>query len=124
MQDTHTYKFTCVSCNKNTATNCPALGPTITSPGDVVLDPMCGKGTLLAEAAIWWPEGRYIGCETRQELGMGAKMNVISKNVGFNLVNPWIYYITLINNLSMAHTNLTSEDFERSSNENADYCKR
>eukprot|EP00435_Cladocopium_sp_Y103_P034242 s1348_g8.t2 len=33
-------------------------------PGDVVLDPMCGKGTLLAEAAIWWPEGRYIGCET------------------------------------------------------------
>ncbi|CAL1154733.1 unnamed protein product [Cladocopium goreaui] len=33
-------------------------------PGDVVLDPMCGKGTLLAEAAIWWPEGRYIGCDT------------------------------------------------------------
>ena len=33
--------------------------------GDVVLDPMCGKGTLLAEASIWWPEGRYIGCAAR-----------------------------------------------------------
>ena len=66
----HTHINTCVSCNKSTATNC-ALCPMITSPGDVVLDPMCGKGTLLAEAAIWWPEGRYIGCETRQELGMG-----------------------------------------------------
>eukprot|EP00434_Breviolum_minutum_P044126 symbB.v1.2.039372.t1/scaffold6512.1/size17487/1 len=35
--------------------------------GDVVLDPMCGKGTLLAEAAIWWPEAHYIGCDTSTE---------------------------------------------------------
>eukprot|EP00913_Durusdinium_trenchii_P017983 g16900.t1 len=40
-------------------------------PGEVVLDPMCGKGTLLCEAAIWWPEASFIGCDAwsnRQEL--------------------------------------------------------
>ena len=30
---------------------------------DVVLDPMCGRGTLLAEAAVWWPRAKYIGCD-------------------------------------------------------------
>ncbi|CAE7390522.1 THUMPD2 [Symbiodinium natans] len=41
-----------------------AIGQTLNlRPGDVVLDPMCGKGTLLLEAAIWWPEARYVGCD-------------------------------------------------------------
>ena len=31
--------------------------------GDVVLDPTCGRGTLLAEAALWWPSARYVGCD-------------------------------------------------------------
>ena len=33
--------------------------------GEKVLDPMCGKGTLLAESALWWPEADYIGCDLR-----------------------------------------------------------
>eukprot|EP00930_Biecheleria_cincta_P030363 TRINITY_DN21031_c0_g1_i1.p1 TRINITY_DN21031_c0_g1~~TRINITY_DN21031_c0_g1_i1.p1 ORF type:complete len:363 (-),score=64.31 TRINITY_DN21031_c0_g1_i1:94-1182(-) len=32
--------------------------------GEVVLDPMCGKGTLLAEAANWWPDAHYVGCDS------------------------------------------------------------
>ena len=31
--------------------------------GDLVLDPMCGRGTLLAEASIWWPNATYVGCD-------------------------------------------------------------
>ncbi|CAK9099342.1 unnamed protein product [Durusdinium trenchii] len=36
-------------------------------PGEVVLDPMCGKGTLLCEAAIWWPEASFIGCDVEAQ---------------------------------------------------------
>ncbi|CAE6968817.1 THUMPD2 [Symbiodinium sp. CCMP2592] len=32
-------------------------------PGETVLDPMCGKGTILAEAAVWWPRANYVGCD-------------------------------------------------------------
>ncbi|CAE7403029.1 Thumpd2 [Symbiodinium necroappetens] len=32
-------------------------------PGETVLDPMCGKGTILAEAAVWWPRAIYVGCD-------------------------------------------------------------
>ena len=32
-------------------------------PGDVVLDPMCGRGAFLVEAAAAWPEADYIGCD-------------------------------------------------------------
>ncbi|CAK8986796.1 THUMP domain-containing protein 2, partial [Durusdinium trenchii] len=30
-------------------------------PGEVVLDPMCGRGTLLTEVALWWPHAPLIG---------------------------------------------------------------
>ncbi|CAJ1387695.1 unnamed protein product [Effrenium voratum] len=32
-------------------------------PGDVVLDPMCGKGSLLLEAATWFPDATFQGCD-------------------------------------------------------------
>ncbi|CAE7601108.1 THUMPD2 [Symbiodinium sp. CCMP2592] len=35
--------------------------------GDLVLDPMCGKGTLLAEAAVWWPSAKFVGCDVDKD---------------------------------------------------------
>ncbi|CAE7823759.1 THUMPD2 [Symbiodinium sp. KB8] len=35
--------------------------------GDLVLDPMCGKGTLLAEAAVWWPSANFVGCDVDKD---------------------------------------------------------
>lgn len=32
-------------------------------PGDLVVDPMCGRGALLVEAASAWPEASYIGSD-------------------------------------------------------------
>eukprot|EP00118_Oscarella_pearsei_P013321 m.105602 g.105602 ORF g.105602 m.105602 type:complete len:380 (+) comp37230_c0_seq20:111-1250(+) len=34
--------------------------------GQVVLDPMCGAGTILIEAAVEWKDVRYIGCDFSQ----------------------------------------------------------
>jgi len=31
--------------------------------GDVVCDPMCGRGIVLAEAALHWPHARYVGLD-------------------------------------------------------------
>eukprot|EP00439_Symbiodinium_sp_Y106_P044869 s3766_g5.t1 len=56
-----------------------AMGRTIDpQPGDVVLDPMCGKGTLLLEAAIWWPEARYVGCDTDE-----AQLEACQQNAAY-----------------------------------------
>ena len=35
----------------------------IFQPGEVVADPMCGKGTILIEAAREVPDATYIGCD-------------------------------------------------------------
>ncbi|CAE7222894.1 THUMPD2, partial [Symbiodinium sp. CCMP2456] len=41
-------------------------------------DPMCGKGTLLLEAAIWWPEARYVGCDTDE-----AQLEACQQNAAY-----------------------------------------
>ena len=43
--------------------------------GEVVLDPMCGQGTLLAEAAIWWPNATFVGCDVN-----GSQLERCSSN--------------------------------------------
>ena len=43
--------------------------------GDLVLDPMCGRGTLLAEAAIWWPKATYVGCDLNSSQLASSRRN-------------------------------------------------
>ena len=44
-------------------------------PGDSVLDPMCGRGVLLCEAALGWRHARYMGCDiSLSQLRDAAKM--------------------------------------------------
>ena len=45
-------------------------------PGDVVLDPMCGKGVLLCEASANWPTASYLGCDVSAEQLDRARSNV------------------------------------------------
>ncbi|GAA4564135.1 methyltransferase domain-containing protein [Planotetraspora kaengkrachanensis] len=44
-------------------------------PGDTVLDPCCGAGTLLAEAAAQQPEARYVGVDLSAEAVRAAQGN-------------------------------------------------
>mmetsp|Transcript_93714 Transcript_93714/g.303440 ORF Transcript_93714/g.303440 Transcript_93714/m.303440 type:complete len:365 (-) Transcript_93714:93-1187(-) len=65
-------------------------------PGDVVLDPMCGCGVLLCEAAISWPCARaFLGCDldsgklegaTRNILGarLNGRVQLLRANVGLH----------------------------------------
>eukprot|EP01043_Picozoa_sp_COSAG02_P043224 COSAG02_NODE_3747_length_6292_cov_3.278379_2_plen_597_part_00 len=45
-------------------------------PGDTVLDPMCGKGVLLCEAATNWPCASYLGCDCDAKQLGHARSNV------------------------------------------------
>ena len=46
-------------------------------PGDVVLDPFCGKATFLAEAQLCWPGASVIGVDSDQ-----AQLDAAAKNLG------------------------------------------
>ncbi|NWR54909.1 THUM2 protein, partial [Bucorvus abyssinicus] len=46
------------------------------SAGAFVLDPMCGLGTILVEAAKEWPEARYWGADVSDSQLEGADVNV------------------------------------------------
>ncbi|XP_065593219.1 THUMP domain-containing protein 2 isoform X2 [Cyrtonyx montezumae] len=52
------------------------------SVGAFVLDPMCGLGTILLEAAKEWPEACYWGTDTSDSQLEGASMNI--KTAGLN----------------------------------------
>lgn len=54
-------------------------------PGDVVIDPMCGKGTFLVEAATIWPFGKYYGMDTSTDQLQLAKENVEAAKVAVQL---------------------------------------
>ena len=45
-------------------------------PGDTVLDPMCGRGAFLVEAAMFWPDAIYEGVDSSDEQLMDAKANI------------------------------------------------
>eukprot|EP00928_Gymnodinium_smaydae_P028603 TRINITY_DN21771_c0_g5_i1.p1 TRINITY_DN21771_c0_g5~~TRINITY_DN21771_c0_g5_i1.p1 ORF type:complete len:444 (+),score=65.97 TRINITY_DN21771_c0_g5_i1:53-1384(+) len=47
-------------------------------PGEVVLDPMAGKGIILLEAASFWPECTFIGVEIDTEQLEKARENVVA----------------------------------------------
>jgi len=44
-------------------------------PGERVLDPMCGKGVILIEAALSWPSCKYLGSDLDEEQLSGARRN-------------------------------------------------
>ena len=46
-------------------------------PGDVVLDPFCGKATFLAEAELCWPGASVIGVDSDP-----AQLDAAAKNLG------------------------------------------
>ena len=48
-------------------------------PGDVVLDPFCGKATFLAEAELCWPGASVIGVDSDP-----AQLDAAAKNLGSN----------------------------------------
>ena len=49
------------------------------NPGDVVLDPFCGKATFLAEAELCWPGASVIGVDSDP-----AQLDAAVKNLGSN----------------------------------------
>lgn len=57
--------------------------------GELVLDPMCGQGTLLAEAAIWWPNATYVGCDVNESqlARCSANFAALSRKVSLHEVN-------------------------------------
>jgi len=50
-------------------------------PDDVVIDPMCGKGTFLIEAATIWPSAKYCGMDTSMDQLENAKENIEAAKV-------------------------------------------
>ena len=48
-------------------------------PGDVVLDPFCGKATFLAESELCWPGASVIGVDSDP-----AQLSAAEKNLGSN----------------------------------------
>lgn len=61
--------------------------------GDMVLDPMCGQGTLLAEAAIWWPNATFVGCDVNssQLARCNNNFKALSQVVSLNQVDATEY---------------------------------
>ena len=47
-------------------------------PGDVVLDPFCGRGTFLVEAALFEPDATYVGIDRDEEQLAKATRNAES----------------------------------------------
>lgn len=55
-------------------------------PGDIVLDPMCGRGLLLCEAALNWPAAaEFIGCDENMSQLIDAQSNAASARLGCRL---------------------------------------
>ena len=54
-------------------------------PNQVILDPMCGKGTFLVEAATFWPEATYFGVDTSTEQLQDATLNCKAAKVNVTL---------------------------------------
>lgn len=50
--------------------------PHLDGPPDVFLDPFCGSGTILLEAAALWPDTRLLGNDWDDDAVAGARMNV------------------------------------------------
>ena len=50
-------------------------------PGFTVLDPMCGRGTFLVEAATFWPDAKYIGVDRSRDQLRDAQENVKAAGV-------------------------------------------
>ena len=44
-------------------------------PGDVVIDPLCGVGTITNEAALEWPHATYFGGDIDAENIEQARVN-------------------------------------------------
>lgn len=61
--------------------------------GEMVLDPMCGQGTLLAEAAIWWPNATFVGCDVNssQLARCNNNFKALSQVVSLNQVDATEY---------------------------------
>merc|ERR1712194_28037 len=49
--------------------------------GDLVLDPMCGRGTVLLEAKVYWPEARYVGIDLDEEQIAKFRINCADRNL-------------------------------------------
>ncbi|CAL1138918.1 unnamed protein product [Cladocopium goreaui] len=67
-----------------------ALARTLDLKADeVVLDPMCGKGTLLAEVATWWPSTRLIGVDVDPKQLQRCRENFqwLQREVSLHLAN-------------------------------------
>ncbi|KAK3258519.1 hypothetical protein CYMTET_32441 [Cymbomonas tetramitiformis] len=51
-------------------------------PGDVVLDPMCGRGLILLESARQWSQGMYIGVDIDRAQLQDARENSAQARIG------------------------------------------
>jgi putative N6-adenine-specific DNA methylase/tRNA (guanine6-N2)-methyltransferase len=50
--------------------------PHLDGPPDVLLDPFCGSGTILQEAAAHWPDTALYGNDWDDDAAAGARLNV------------------------------------------------
>merc|ERR1712182_50343 len=59
------------------------------TPGERVLDPMCGKAVILIEAAISWPACHFVGVDIDADQVRGAEHNVamLASTGGVTLVD-------------------------------------
>jgi len=61
-------------------------------PGDVVCDPMCGKGIVLVEAALNWPDATYLGLDIDPQQLCAAQDNLAKVGKG----NPFALKLYLL----------------------------
>jgi putative N6-adenine-specific DNA methylase/tRNA (guanine6-N2)-methyltransferase len=57
------------------------LAGALSKPG-TILDPFCGSGTILLEAASLLPESRFIGCDISEEAVEGSRRNLEAAGAG------------------------------------------
>jgi len=55
--------------------------PHLPEPPRVVLDPFCGSGTILVEAAAHWPDARIYGSDRDEEVVGGAQLNLNAEGI-------------------------------------------
>lgn len=56
--------------------------PYVSSPPQRVVDPFCGSGTIVIEAAHLWPEAGVLGLDRDPEVVEGARRNVAAEGLG------------------------------------------